>query len=321
VASVVEKAESIASRKASQNAIAGYAPVLPELLGGSADLAGSNLTMYKGSKPITPEDAAGNYIYYGVREFGMSAILNGLALHGGFIPYGGTFLMFSEYARNALRMSALMKIQSIFVYTHDSIGLGEDGPTHQPVEQIATLRLLPQMSLWRPCDAVESAVAWRHAIERRDGPSCLIFSRQGLPHQARSDEQLADIRRGGYVLREPDGKPEAVIIATGSEVGIAVEAAERLAEKGKRVRVVSMPSTDVFDAQDEAYRDSVLPKDLTARVAVEAGVTGYWWKYVGCNGKVVGIDRFGESAPGGELFEEFGFTAENVAGAVEDALA
>ncbi|MGD8643463.1 MAG: transketolase, partial [Chromatiales bacterium] len=262
VASVVEKAESIASRKASQNAIAGYAPVLPELLGGSADLAGSNLTMYKGSKPITPEDAAGNYIYYGVREFGMSAILNGLALHGGFIPYGGTFLMFSEYARNALRMSALMKIQSIFVYTHDSIGLGEDGPTHQPVEQIATLRLLPQMSLWRPCDAVESAVAWRHAIERRDGPSCLIFSRQGLPHQARSDEQLADIRRGGYVLREPDGKPEAVIIATGSEVGIAVEAAERLAEKGKRVRVVSMPSTDVFDAQDEAYRDSVLPKDL-----------------------------------------------------------
>ncbi|MGD8498415.1 MAG: transketolase family protein, partial [Chromatiales bacterium] len=274
-----------------------------------------------GSKPITPEDAAGNYIYYGVREFGMSAILNGLALHGGFIPYGGTFLMFSEYARNALRMSALMKIQSIFVYTHDSIGLGEDGPTHQPVEQIATLRLLPQMSLWRPCDAVESAVAWRHAIERRDGPSCLIFSRQGLPHQARSDEQLADIRRGGYVLREPDGKPEAVIIATGSEVGIAVEAAERLAEKGKRVRVVSMPSTDVFDAQDEAYRDSVLPKDLTARVAVEAGVTGYWWKYVGCNGKVVGIDRFGESAPGGELFEEFGFTAENVAGAVEDALA
>jgi transketolase len=321
VASVVEKAESIASRKASQNAITGYAPVLPELLGGSADLAGSNLTMYKGSKPITPEDAAGNYIYYGVREFGMSAILNGLALHGGFIPYGGTFLMFSEYARNALRMSALMKIQSIFVYTHDSIGLGEDGPTHQPVEQIATLRLLPQMSLWRPCDAVESAVAWRHAIERRDGPSCLIFSRQGLPHQARSDEQLADIRRGGYVLREPDGKPEAVIIATGSEVGIAVEAAERLAEKGKRVRVVSMPSTDVFDAQDEAYRDSVLPKDLTARVAVEAGVTGYWWKYVGCNGKVVGIDRFGESAPGGELFEEFGFTAENVAGAVEDALA
>jgi transketolase len=321
VASVVEKAESIASRKASQNAITGYAPVLPELLGGSADLAGSNLTMYKGSKPITPEDAAGNYIYYGVREFGMSAILNGLALHGGFIPYGGTFLMFSEYARNALRMSALMKIQSIFVYTHDSIGLGEDGPTHQPVEQIATLRLLPQMSLWRPCDAVESAVAWRHAIERRDGPSCLIFSRQGLPHQARSDEQLADIRRGGYVLREPDGKPEAVIIATGSEVGIAVEAAERLAEKGKRVRVVSMPSTDVFDAQDEAYRDSVLPKDLTARVAVEAGVTGYWWKYVGCNGKVVGIDRFGESAPGGELFEEFGFTAENVASAVEDALA
>jgi transketolase len=321
VASVVEKAESIASRKASQNAITGYAPVLPELLGGSADLAGSNLTMYKGSKPITPEDAAGNYIYYGVREFGMSAILNGLALHGGFIPYGGTFLMFSEYARNALRMSALMKIQSIFVYTHDSIGLGEDGPTHQPVEQIATLRLLPQMSLWRPCDAVESAVAWRHAIERRDGPSCLIFSRQGLPHQARSDEQLADIRRGGYVLREPDGKPEAVIIATGSEVGIAVEAAERLAEKGKRVRVVSMPSTDVFDAQDEAYRDSVLPQDLTARVAVEAGVTGYWWKYVGCNGKVVGIDRFGESAPGGELFEEFGFTAENVASAVEDALA
>jgi transketolase len=314
------KAETIASRKASQHALNGYGPLLPELIGGSADLTGSNYTNWKVCEPVAAAAKGGNYIYFGVREFGMSAIVNGIALHGGFIPYGGTFLMFSEYARNALRMAALMKIRSIFVYTHDSIGLGEDGPTHQAVEQTATLRLIPNMSVWRPCDAVESAVAWKLAIERKQGPSCLIFSRQNLPHQKRSAEQIVAIRRGGYVLSEADGgKPQAVIIATGSEVGIAVEAQKLLAAQGKKVRVVSMPSTDLFDAQDAAYRESVLPKGVK-RVAVEAGVTGGWYKYVGMDGKVVGLDRFGESAPAGALFKYFGFTGENIAKTVEEIL-
>ena len=320
IKSVDGKAETIASRKASQNALNGYGPLLPEFLGGSADLAGSNLTIWKGSKGISNTVSDGNYIYYGVREFGMSAIMNGIALHGGFIPYGATFLMFSEYARNALRMAALMKVQSIFVYTHDSIGLGEDGPTHQAVEQTATLRLIPNMSVWRPCDAVESAVAWKFAVERKTGPSCLIFSRQNLPHQKRDAQQLAAISRGGYVLSEAEGgKPQAVIIATGSEVGIAMEAQKLLAAKGKKVRVVSMPSTDTFDAQDASWRDSVLPKGVK-RVAVEAGVTAAWHKYVGLEGRVIGLDRFGESAPAGTLFKHFGFTGENIAKTVEEIL-
>ncbi|MBV5275695.1 MAG: transketolase [Lamprocystis purpurea] len=312
VAAVVEKAETIASRKASQNAL------MPEYLGGSADLAGSNLTLWKGCKGVGKTDASGNYVYYGVREFGMSAIMNGLVLHGGFIPYGATFLMFSEYARNALRMAALMKIPTIFVYTHDSIGLGEDGPTHQPVEQIPTLRMIPNMSVWRPCDAVESAVSWKLAIERRSGPSCLIFSRQNLAHMARTPAQVADIARGGYVLRDCAGTPDALLIATGSEVELAVKAAEAMTDK--KVRVVSMPSTNVFDAQDAAYKESVLPKAVTARVAVEAAVTDGWWKYVGTNGAVVGIDRFGESAPAGALFKEFGFTVDNVVATVRRVL-
>jgi transketolase len=320
VNAVDAKAETIASRKASQNSINGYGPVLPELLGGSADLAGSNLTIWKGSKGLSNTVSDGNYIYYGVREFGMSAIMNGIALHGGFIPYGATFLMFSEYARNALRMAALMKQRVLFVYTHDSIGLGEDGPTHQPVEQTATLRLIPNMSVWRPCDAVESAVSWKVAVERTQGPSVLIFSRQNLPHQKRDATQLANIARGGYVLSEAaGGKPQAVIIATGSEVGLAMEAQKLLATKGKNVRVVSMPSTNVFDAQDAAYKESVLPKG-SKRVAVEAGVTDGWYKYVGTDGKVVGLNRFGESAPAGALFKHFGFTGENVAKAVEEIM-
>ena len=318
IASVVEKGETIASRKASQNALNGFGPLLPEFLGGSADLAGSNLTIWKGCKGISREDASGNYLYYGVREFGMSAIINGLTLHGGFIPYGATFLMFSEYARNALRMAALMKIQSIFVYTHDSIGLGEDGPTHQPVEQIPTLRMIPNMVVWRPCDAVESAVSWKAAIERKGGPSCLIFSRQGLAHMDRTDTQIADIARGGYVLRDTNGTPDAVIIATGSEVDLAMQAAEAMGDKA--IRVVSMPSTNLFDAQDDDYKESVLPKSVTARVAVEAAVTDGWWKYVGSNGAVVGINRFGESAPAGDLFKEFGFTVDKVVAAVKGVL-
>jgi len=314
------KAETIASRKASQNALNGYGPVLPEFLGGSADLAGSNLTIWKGSKGISNTVSDGNYIYYGVREFGMSAIMNGIALHGGFIPYGATFLMFSEYARNALRMAALMKVPSIFVYTHDSIGLGEDGPTHQPVEQTATLRMIPNMSVWRACDAVESAVSWKVAIERKNGPTCLIFSRQNLPHQKRTPEQIDAIARGGYVLSEAEGgKPQAVIIATGSEVALAMEAQKLLAAKGKKVRVVSMPSTDMFDAQDVAYRESVLPKGVK-RIAVEAGVTDGWYKYVGLDGAIVGINRFGESAKAGALFKHFGFTGENVAKTVESVI-
>jgi transketolase len=314
IADINAKAEGPATRKASQNSINGYAEVLPEFLGGSADLTPSNLTSWSGSKSITNTVADGNYISYGVREFGMSAIMNGIALHGGFIPFGGTFLMFMEYARNALRMAALMKQRSIFVYTHDSIGLGEDGPTHQPVEQIASMRLIPNMSVWRPCDAVETAVAWRYAIERQDGPTSMCFSRQNLPHQPRSDAQIADIAKGGYVLQDCDGTPDAIIIATGSEVALATGAAEAL--KGKKIRVVSMPSVDAFEAQDAAYQGSVLPASVPA-VAVEAGVTAMWYKYAD---KVVGIDRFGESAPAGELFKEFGFTVDNVVAAVNSVL-
>ncbi|MBU9822947.1 transketolase [Rahnella sp. BCC 1045] len=305
------KPANIASRKASQNALEAFGKVLPEFLGGSADLAPSNLTMWSGSKSIG-DDQAGNYIHYGVREFGMTAITNGIALHGGFLPYSATFLMFVEYARNAVRMAALMKIRNVFVYTHDSIGLGEDGPTHQPVEQIASLRVTPNMSTWRPADQVESAVAWKYAIERNDGPVTLIFSRQNLTQQPRTAEQLANVARGGYVLKDCDGTPEIILIATGSEVGITVEAADKLAAAGTKVRVVSMPSTDAFDKQDAAYRESVLPKAVSARVAVEAGIADYWFKYVGLNGAIVGMHSFGESAPADLLFKEFGFTVDNV---------
>ena len=320
IAGVDAKAEKVATRKASQNTLNGFGPLLPEIIGGSADLAGSNLTLWSGSTPISADDSQGNYIYFGVREFAMSAMINGIALHGGFVPYGATFLMFSEYARNAVRMAALMKIPSIFVYTHDSIGLGEDGPTHQAVEQTATLRMIPRMHVWRPCDAVESAVAWKAAIERRDGPSCLLFTRQGVPHQSRSAEQIAAIERGGYVLRECDGVPQAVLIATGSEVDLAMQAAQVLEDQGCRVRVVSMPSTNVFDAQDAAYREAVLPAGVTARVAIEAGVSDGWYKYVGASGRVVGIDSFGESAPAAEVFEHFGFNAGNVVRTVQEML-
>ncbi|PKE31888.1 transketolase [Rahnella sp. AA] len=302
---------NIASRKASQNTLERFGKILPEFLGGSADLAPSNLTMWSGSKSLG-DDLAGNYIHYGVREFGMTAISNGITLHGGFLPYSATFLMFVEYARNAVRMAALMKIRNVFVYTHDSIGLGEDGPTHQPVEQMASLRVTPNMSLWRPADQVESAIAWKYAIERKDGPSALIFSRQNLTQQPRTAEQLANVARGGYVLKDSDGTPEIILIATGSEVGITVEAADKLAAAGTKVRVVSIPSTDAFDKQDAAYRESVLPKAVTARLAVEAGIADYWYKYVGLNGDVVGMTTFGESAPAELLFKEFGFTVDNV---------
>jgi transketolase len=311
--------DTIASRKASQNAIEGLAPILPELTGGSADLAGSNLTLWSGSKGIAKENG-GNYIYYGVREFGMSAIMNGLSLHGGIIPYGATFLMFSEYARNALRMAALMKIRNLFVFTHDSIGLGEDGPTHQPVEQTATLRYIPNMDVWRPCDTVESTVSWARSIERKTGPSTLIFSRQNLQFQKRDSETIKLIDKGGYILSEAaDGKPRAIIIATGSEVGLAMDAQKSLADEGIHVRVVSMPCTNLFDRQDQEYKDSVLLKNVN-RVAVEAGVTDFWRKYVGFDGAIVGIDSFGESAPAGELFKYFGITAENVANTVKSVL-
>jgi transketolase len=313
-ATTKKKAENIASRKASQNAIEGLAPVLPELIGGSADLAGSNLTLWSGSKAVTRTEA-GNYVFYGVREFGMSAIMNGLALHGGFIPYGGTFLTFSDYSRNALRMAALMKIRTIFVFTHESIGLGEDGPTHQSVEHTASLRLIPGLDVWRPCDSKESLIAWSAAIERH-GPSCLMFSRQNLPFQTRTAEATHNIARGGYVLSEAGGKPSAVIIATGSEVQLAMGAQKVLAEQGIAVRVVSMPSTSVFDRQDAAYRESVLPKGVR-RIAVEAGVTDIWRKYVGLEGAVLGIDRFGESAPAGDLFKYFGFTVDNLVAQVK----
>ncbi len=312
---------NIASRKASQNALEAFGKLLPEFMGGSADLAPSNLTMWSGSKSLTADDASGNYIHYGVREFGMTAIINGIALHGGFVPYGATFLMFMEYARNAMRMAALMKVQNIQVYTHDSIGLGEDGPTHQPVEQVASLRLTPNMSTWRPCDQVESAVAWKFAIERKDGPTSLIFSRQNLAQQERDAQQLADITKGGYVLKDCDGKPELILIATGSEVELATEAYALLTAEGRKVRVVSMPATDVFDKQDAAYRESVLPSDVTARVAIEAGIADFWYKYVGFDGRIIGMTSFGESAPADQLFKLFGFTVENVVETAKELLA
>ena len=321
VSDTSKAARSIASRNASKEVLEGLGPVLPELIGGSADLTGSNLTRWSGSVPLDRDEPGGNYIYFGVREFAMSAIANGIALHGGFIPYAGTFLMFSEYARNALRMAALMKVRCVFVYTHDSIGLGEDGPTHQAVEQAACLRLMPNMPVWRPCDAVESAIAWRHAVERRDGPTSLLFSRQALPHQERSVAQVQAISRGGYVLREADATLEAIIVATGSEVDIAMQAASALEDRGTGCRVVSMPSTDVFETQDSEYRESVLPHRIAARVAVEAGATGLWHKYVGDAGRVVGLDTFGESAPYRDVFEHFGFTVQNVVSAVESSLA
>ena len=319
LASCQEKGESIASRKASQNSIAAFGEILPELIGGSADLAGSNLTLWKGSVPIT-DSADGNYINYGVREFGMTAIMSGIALHGGFIPYGGTFLIFMEYARNAVRMAALMKQHTINVYTHDSIGQGEDGPTHQPIEQLANLRTTPNMSVWRPCDAVETAVAWKHALLRKDGPTSLVFSRQGLPHQARDNAQVAGIERGAYVLEDCQGQPELIVIATGSEVSIARDAVKTLQDKGVKARLVSMPSTDVFDGQDAAYRESVLPSAVRKRLAVEAAIADYWFKYVGLDGAVVGMTSFGESAPGGALMKAFGFTADNIVAKADELL-
>ena len=309
IAKLQADGHTIASRKASQLSIEAFAPLLPELVGGSADLAHSNLTLWKGSKSVNSTDPDANYVYYGVREFAMTAISNGLNLHGGFIPYDATFLVFSDYARNAVRMSALMGAHAIHVYTHDSIGLGEDGPTHQPIEHLASLRYIPHNDVWRPCDAVESAVSWRAAIQRKDGPSCLVFSRQNLDHQPRSEQQVADIARGGYVLKDSAGAPETILIATGSEVGLAMQAAAQL---GDGVRVVSMPSTDVFDRQDAAYRESVLPRACRRRVAIEAGVSGFWGKYVGLDGAVIGIDGFGASAPASQLFPHFGFTVEAV---------
>jgi transketolase len=314
-----EKGESIASRKASQNCIAAFGSMLPELLGGSADLTGSNLTNWKGSEPIT-RNAAGNYIYYGVREFGMAAINNGIALHGGFVPYGGTFLVFMEYARNAVRMSALMKQQNIFVFTHDSIGQGEDGPTHQPIEQVANLRGTPNMSVWRPADAVETAVSWKLALLNHKGPTALILSRQNLPHLARSEAQLAEIECGGYVLLDCAGTPDVIVIATGSEVGIALEAVKHLQAEGNAVRLVSMPSTTTFDAQPEDWKQKVLPSDVRKRVAVEAGHTDGWYKYVGLDGKIIGMSSFGESAPGPAVLKHFGFTADHIIDTVEELL-
>lgn len=301
----------IASRKASQNALDAYSDILPEFLGGSADLAPSNLTFNRNSKSVTPDDASGNYIHYGVREFGMSAIMNGIYLHGGFIPYGATFLMFMEYAKNAVRMSSLMKLPVIYVFTHDSIGLGEDGPTHQPVEQISTLRLSLNLNTWRPCDQVESAVAWQQAIESETTPSALIFSRQNLAQMDRTPAQLANVKKGGYVLKEGSATPDLIIIATGSEVELAMNTAAALEQEGRKVRVVSMPCTEVFDKQSAEYKESVLPKSVTARMAIEAGVSDFWYKYVGLDGVILGLDSFGESAPAGELFKLFGFTVEN----------
>ncbi|MFJ1340005.1 transketolase [Pseudomonas caricapapayae] len=320
IAEVAAKGETIASRKASQNTLNAFGPLLPEFLGGSADLAGSNLTLWKGCKGVSAEDASGNYMYYGVREFGMTAIMNGVALHGGLVPYGATFLMFMEYARNAVRMSALMKQRVIHVYTHDSIGLGEDGPTHQPIEQLTSLRSTPNLDTWRPADAVESAVSWKHALERKDGPSALIFSRQNLQHQTRDAGQIADISRGGYVLKDCAGEPELILIATGSEVGLAVQAFDKLTEQGRKARVVSMPCTSVFDAQDAAYKQSVLPLQVGARIAIEAAHADFWYKYVGLEGRVIGMTTYGESAPAAALFEEFGFTLENILGTAEELL-
>ncbi|MEB3764210.1 transketolase [Vibrio cholerae] len=321
IANLQANPANIASRKASQNTLEAFGKLLPEFMGGSADLAPSNLTMWSGSKSLTAEDFSGNYIHYGVREFGMTAIINGIALHGGFVPYGATFLMFMEYARNAMRMAALMKVQNIQVYTHDSIGLGEDGPTHQPVEQIASLRMTPNMSTWRPCDQVESAVAWKLAIERKDAPSALIFSRQNLAQQPRSAEQVANIAKGGYILKDCAGQPELILIATGSEVELAVAAYEQLSAEGKAVRVVSIPSTDAFDKQDAAYREAVLPSAVTKRIAIEAGIADFWYKYVGFGGRIIGMTSFGESAPAGELFKLFGFTTENVVKQAKELLA
>jgi len=321
VAATAADSNAIATRKSSEHALNAYAPALPELIGGSADLTGSNLTWHKGSKGITKADASGNYLWYGVREFAMAAVMNGMALHGGFIPYGGTFLTFSDYMRNGIRMAALMKLRSILVFTHDSIGLGEDGPTHQSIEHVASLRLIPNLSLWRPCDSVETAVAWAAAIERVDGPTAFALTRQNLPQQPRSAEQLAAIRRGGYPLVDCAGAPELILIGTGSEVALCVEAAKQLAADGTRVRVVSLPNLGLFEAQDAAYKESVLPAACTARVAVEAGVTAGWWKQVGPRGRVVGIDGYGESAPAPDLFKHFGFTVDNVVRAAREALA
>ena len=320
IASTNKAAEDVASRKASLKALEGLAPKLPELLGGSADLAGSNYTIWSGSKPVTAQDSDGNYLYFGVREFGMSAIMNGIALHGGFRTYGATFLVFSDYARNAIRMSALMKLPTIYVFTHDSIGLGEDGPTHQPVEHAASLRMIPNLSVWRPCDTLESAVAWKLAAESQDQPFSMIFSRQTLPFQKRDDEQIANVAKGGYVLQDCDGTPDVILIATGSEVGLAVASADELTKSGKAVRVVSMPSTDFFEKQDQSYKDSVLPPEVTTRVAIETGATAGWYQYVGTQGAVVGMDRFGESAPANELFEFFGFTVEKVVAAANKVM-
>ena len=320
IAECQAKAEKIASRKASQNTIETFGALLPELLGGSADLAGSNLTLWSGSKGLTADDASGNYIYYGVREFGMSAIMNGISAHGGFINYGATFLMFQQYAANAVRMSALMKLRNVFVYTHDSIGQGEDGPTHQPIEVLGTLRLTPNMQTWRPADATESAIAWKSAVERKDGPAALIFSRQGLAPLSRTPEQVVNAAKGGYTLVDCDGEPAAILIATGSEVELAVKSAQALTAAGVKVRVVSMPSTSVFDQQDAAYKESVLPLSVSARVAIEAAHADYWYKYVGIDGRVVGMTTFGESAPGGVLMEHFGFTVDNVVNTVKDLI-
>jgi transketolase len=320
IAQCVANESDVASRKASQQAIAALAPTLPELLGGSADLAGSNLTLWPEAKGADASGAEGNYIYYGVREFAMAAMMNGIALHGGFIPFGGTFLIFMEYARNAVRMAALMRQRAIYVFTHDSVGLGEDGPTHQPVEQLASMRSTPNLDTWRPCDAVESAIAWKQAIVRQDGPSALVFSRQTLPHQVGAAERVSDVARGAYVLREEQGELEAIVIATGSEVALAIDAAEKLSAAGRGVRVVSMPCADVFERQDAVYREAVLPSHILARVAVEASHMDWWYKYVGLDGRVVGMSSFGESAPGPQLMKEFGFTVENVVDAIEDVI-
>lgn len=320
IADIAAAGENVATRKASLIALNAFAPVLPEMVGGSADLTGSNLTKHDGSVPISGDDAAGNYIWFGVREFGMTAICNGMRLHGGWLPYAGTFLTFSDYSRNALRMAALMKIQIVLVYTHDSIGLGEDGPTHQAVEHTASLRLMPNMSVWRPCDTVETVVAWRYAIERQNGPTSLVLTRQGLPHQERTAEQISDIARGGYILKDTDGVADIILIATGSEVALAVSAAAELTADGVKARVVSIPCTDVFEAQDADYRESVLPASVSARVVIEAGVTALWWRYAGPAGQIIGLDRFGESAPANKLFKHFGFSTDNVVSIAKDVL-
>ncbi|MEQ8802789.1 MAG: transketolase C-terminal domain-containing protein, partial [Haliea sp.] len=312
--------QTIASRKASQNCLNALGPLLPELLGGSADLAGSNLTLWDDARGVSAADANGNYVYYGVREFGMTAIMNGIALHGGFVPYGATFLIFMEYARNAVRMAALMKLRSILVYTHDSIGLGEDGPTHQPVEQLTSLRTTPNLHTWRPCDTVESAVSWKAALERSKGPTALVFSRQNLAHQPREPEQVVAIARGAYTLVDCNQHPELIFIATGSEVQLAVDAAASLAAAGRQVRVVSMPCAELFMEQDAEYREQVLPSDVLARVAVEAGHTDFWYKFVGLDGRVVGMTTFGESAPAADLMSHFGFTVDNVVAVAEEIL-